>query len=146
MSGFIYGSINLPLDQFITGMNLLWRSTPSHFIPPCTSKRALCLIRLRKGFLFILKLHTNRIICAEVGSDNFEIIYQTSSVVKYFISFFHCFHEILTIVSFHSSPKWRLYFWEFSAAINMESISLMDLSSNLQLIRSMCSMVALNID
>ena len=79
---------------------MLWKSIPYHCIPPCTHKRALCFIRSTKGFLFILKLYINQIICDEVRSDGFGSTSQTSSVVKYFISFFRWFHEILTIVSF----------------------------------------------
>ena len=41
---------------------------------------------LSKGVFFLLKIHNNRIMCVEVGIDDFGSIYQTSSVVKYFIS------------------------------------------------------------
>ena len=82
--------------------------------------------------------------CDEVGSGDLGSIYQTSAVVKYFISFFHCLNEILTIISFHCFAKNGDY--QVSAAIILGSARLMDPSLKLQLIRSMWSMVALKID
>ena len=76
------------------------------------------LISSPNEFIFILKLHSNRIMCAEVGNNGFEIISQTSSVVKYFISFFHSCHEILTIISFHCLAQMEIIFMRiFSAKI-----------------------------
>ena len=128
--------------QFTTGENVLWKS----IIPPCSNTGALYLISCPNWPLFLFKLHSNRIMCGEVGSDDFGIIYQTSSVVKSFISF-----SITVIKSSPSSafiylPKCGLSFWEVSAAIILESTRLIDQSPELKFIRSMWSMVALKND
>ena len=84
------------------------KSIPSRSIPPCTHEWALCLIISPKGVLFPLKHHSNWIIRAEVGSNDFGCISQASSVVNFF--FPHCFHEILTIISFHCFSQMEIIF------------------------------------
>ena len=125
---------------------MLQKTTPSHCIPLCTHKWALCLISSWNGFLFIMKLRINRIICAEIGSDDFGSISQTPFVVKSIIYFSIYFMKYSRSLAFIASPKWRLYFWEISAARILVSARLMDSSPEFQLIRSMWSMVDLNID
>ena len=138
--------INLTVDQFTTGENVLWKSIPSCCIPPCTYKQALCLISSSYVFLYVLKLRINRIMCAEVGSDDSGSISQTYSVVKSFISFSITYMESLQSSAFIALPKWRLSFWEVSATRILGYARLIHPSSELRLIRSMWSMVPLNID
>ena len=109
-------------------------------------KRALCLISSPNGFLFILKLHINRIMCAEVGSGESGIITQPYSVVKYVLSFSVAFMEPSRSSAFIDFTKCRLSFWEVYAARILGSERLLDPSSELQLIISMWYMVSLNIN
>ena len=134
--------INLTVDQFTTGPNVLWKP----IIPTCTNTWALCFIGSLNGFLFLLKLHSNRIMCAEVGRYDFGTISQTSSVVKYFIYYSITIMKSSQSSDFIALPKWRLSFSEVSAARIIGSARLIDPSSELHLIISMWSMVALNID
>ena len=89
---------------------MLLKSIPSCCIPPCTHKRDFCLLISPKGFPFLLKIHINRIICAEVGSNDYGSISQTSSMVKYLIYFFIAFMKYSRSSSLISSPKWRFSF------------------------------------
>ena len=65
---------------------------------------------ISKWVSFYFETPYYHIICAEVGSDGFGIIYQTSSVVKYFIYFSIAFMKYSQSSAFIDSPKWRLSF------------------------------------
>ena len=84
--------------------------------------------------------------CADFGIDDFGSIYQTPSMVIYFVYFSIAFMKYLQSLVFIASPKWRLSFREVSAARILGYARLMDSSSELRLIKSMWSMVALKID
>ena len=72
-----------------------------------------CLICSLKRFLFILKLHINRIMCTEVESDYFGSIYQTSSLVKYFIPFSIAFMKSSQSSAFIASKSGDYFFEKF---------------------------------